>query len=450
MSHSSQNSKFTLNPLILLLSILAVVILSRVMVFNQIYQQTPQSVQRGDTNRYEDPALHLLQHGSLAINPTDPRTTALSITPLYPLFIAGTYKIFGEKNRYALVILQILLSALTILIIYLIAQQLWSQKVALIASLLMALEPLTTLYSQIVLSETLFTFFLVSSLLAFIRFIKTTQFRWALLLGILLTATTMIRPISYYLVFAIILGIGIFKQRISLSWSQVLISALLILIPFLSVTSAWKARNENLTGVYVLNDAMSETLLYYKAKGVLIIQKSLSYEEAQQEILERLPSNIKTPKEQVAAESKLAKEIILGDIASYLKLTLQGLKAIIIGPGLTSQALFYDNKDKGKAENSSTGYKVWYLLLIAYGIAFMLFSYLLSAYGFFRSIQGATPQSSVIHLMMLGVVAYFILISTGHIATDSRMRVPIIPIFVLYASYGAYKVFDKFRKYNKK
>jgi len=98
MSHSSQNSKFTLNPLILLLSILAVVILSRVMVFNQIYQQTPQSVQRGDTNRYEDPALHLLQHGSLAINPTDPRTTALSITPLYPLFIAGTYKIFGEKT----------------------------------------------------------------------------------------------------------------------------------------------------------------------------------------------------------------------------------------------------------------------------------------------------------------------------------------------------------------
>ena len=436
---------FSIKYIFLLLIILSISVFSKITLFNQVYNTSPETVVQSDTRRYEEPALQFLKEGTLAIAPRSEHTTTLSVTPIYSLLIVGIYKAFGENNHHALILAQIIISALTILIIFLIARQLWNTKVALIASGLMAVEPLQTLYSQTVLSETLFTFFLAASLLAFTQLLSTKNyFRWALLLGIMLTLATMTRPISYYLVLCIILGLIIFKQRIAQTWSKLLLICLLILIPFLLTTTYWKARNESLTGVYALNDAMSETMLYYKAKGVLMVGKSLTDDEAQIDILKRLPANFKTPKERADAETKLAKEIILGDMGSYLKLSLNGLKAIILGPGLTSQAMFYDIENYGKSPSGS--YKLWYLLLIAYGIAFMLLTYMLSAYGFFSAFKNATPQASVIHLLMLATIFYFILISTGHTATDSRMRVPIIPIILLYASYGAYKLFETYKK----
>ncbi len=441
-------SIFTL--ILLVCSILFITNAVRILIFDQVFSTTPSSVERGDTSRYEGPALHLLTQGSLAINPKDPHTTALSTTPIYSLFIAASYKTFGLNNRYSVIIIQILLSSLTLLIIFIIAQKIWSQKVAFIAMGLMAIEPLQTLYSQIMLSETLFTLLLASSLLSVTMLLLTQKkMRWALVLGVMITLATMTRPISYYLVFCFVFGLVIFKQYVTKSWLELISITLLILAPLVLTTSAWKARNESLTGVYVLNDAMNETLLYYKAKGVLMVGKSLTPEAAHQEILRQLPSNITTPKEQVEAESKLAKKIILNDLQSYLKLSITGLKAIIFGPGLTSQAQFYDHNEEGR---TNTGYKLWYLLLIGYGITFMLFSYLLSIYGYIQSIKNSTKKEMTLHLLMLGVVIYFFLLSTGHIATDSRMRVPVIPIILLYASYGIINLLDviKSRKIRKK
>ena len=430
------------------LGLIAFLIISsaiKVLIFNQVYDLSPETVIRSDTIRYEAPALELLKTGTLAIAPQSEKTTTLSTTPVYSLYIAGIYKLFGINNHYALIISQILLSTLTIFILFLLAHRLWSRKTAIVVMLLMTIDPLQFLYSQLILSETLFTFFLSSSLLAITSmFFSPQKAKWALIFGIFFTLTTMTRPISYYLLFCIVIGLIIFKKRITRSWSQLFIIILLMLLPFLLTTTAWKLRNENLTGVYVLNDAMSETLLYYKAKGVLITKKSLTDDEAQQEILERLPKNFKTPKERADAETKLAKEIILGDMTSYFKLSLKGLKAIIFGPGLTSQAIFYDDKQRGKTSNNH--YKPWYIILITYGIAFMLITYIFSAYGFLTALRDKSkPPYLVLHLLMLGTIFYFILISTGHTATDSRMRTPIIPIILLYASYGVISLLETVR-----
>lgn len=441
--------------IVVLFVILTLSVLSKLVLFDQVYSLSPKTVIQSDTPRYEEPALQYLKEGTLAIAPQSEKTTTLSTTPVYSLFIVGIYKVFGEKNHPALMIAQIIVSALTLFLIFLLALQLWGSKTAVIVAGLMAIEPLQTLYAQSILSETLFTFFLAFSLLAFTYLLSTkNKFKWALLLGLMLTLATMTRPISYYLVFCIILGLVIFKQYVTHSWSQLLSICLLILLPFLLTTTFWKVRNENLTGVYALNDAMSETLLYYKAKGVLMVANDLSDEEAQKEIIKRLPSAFKTPKERADAESKLAKEIILGDLGSYLKLSLQGIKAIVLGPGLKSQAMFYDYKNKGiktTPGSAESSYKPWYIALIAYGLVFIVITYLFAAYGFFLSFKHANLQHLVIHFLMLGSILYFVLISTGHTAADSRMRTPIIPIILLYASYGLFSLLEaiKSRKIRK-
>ena len=445
----AQQNIFPTKYIFLLLVILSITLLSKITIFNHIYSISPETVIQSDTRRYEEPALQFLNEGTLAIDPHSPQTTTLSTTPIYSLYIAGIYKVMGEKDHHAVVISQIFLSTLTALILFLIAHKLWTPRASLIVLSLMVLEPLQTLYAQMILSETLFIFFLACSLLSFIYLLSSQhKYKWAFALGAMLTLATMTRPISYYLVFSILVGLIIFKQRISQTWPQIMSISLLILLPFILVTSSWKARNESLTGLYVLNDAMSETMLYYKAKGVLMVGKSLSDEEAQQEILKRLPAKFETPKERANAETKLAKEIILADIGSYFKLSLEGIKAIVLGPGLISQAMFYDYHHRGIKSQTSDNkeYKLWYLLLIIYGFGFIVVTYLFSAYGFLRAFKESKQKNTVIHFLMLGTILYFVLISTGHTAADSRMRTPIIPIILLYASYGLAKLIGKIQQ----
>jgi 4-amino-4-deoxy-L-arabinose transferase-like glycosyltransferase len=451
MLHTKKDHNFEIKPFLALLSILSLVLLSRIFIFDYIFEQSPSSLQRNDTIRYEQPALQLLDHGTLAVNPQAPNTTTLSTTPVYSLLIAAVYKASGYQNQYLLIIVQILISTLLVYSIYLIASQLWTKKIGLTAALLMTMDPLQILYSQLMLSEMIFSFFLALSLLSFINLVnKHNKIFWALALGALLTTTTMTKPISYYLVFAIVFGLFIFKREIFNSWREFFLVILLILLPFMVITNSWKSRNEELTGVYALNNALSETLLYFKARGVLMTGKSLDRKEAKNEILNRLPSDLDTPKKQAAAETKLAKEIILADPFSYLKLSAKGAVNFILGIGLSGQALYYDIKDRGKYISQSsktpkglitkieekTGYKFWYLGQMLYSTFFILSTYILVLFGFYYAIKKSTPKEKINHLFLLGVFIYFLLISIGHIDTDSRMRTPVIPILLLYAAYG--------------
>lgn len=433
--------------LILLFIVLIFSTVSRVLLFNDIYNSNPQSIEINDTVRYESPALNLLHNGSLAIDPYSINTSSLSTTPGYSLFIAGIYTLLGE-DRYPLVIAQILASSLTILIIFFIAEKLWTRPIALIASTLMAVEPLQILYSQIIISETLFTLFITFSVLSIIYLFssnnKNCQYKWALILGFSITCATMIKPISYYLVVVIIMSLALSKKQLGYEWKNLAQVLMLIMLPAIFIYGTWQVRNGMLTGVFEINDAKSETLLFWKAKGVLMLRNSLTADEAQLAILKRLPSKFHSFKEKMKVEKELALKIIKNDLGNYVVLSVNSLKSILLGIGLDSQARYYGAETNAKGRNKLTKkktilsmYKPWFLLLIAYSSAFMLLVYLFATYGFISSFNLCTANK-MINYLMLAIIVYFVLISSGHISAYSRMRVPIIPIFILYASYGIY------------
>lgn len=433
--------------LILIFIILVFSTISRVLLFNDIYSSNPQSIELNDTARYEKPALNLLHNGSLAIDPESINTSSLSTTPGYSLFIAGIYSLLGE-DRYFLVLVQILTSSLTILIIFFIAKKLWTTRIALIASILMAVEPLQILYSQIVISETLFTLFITFSVLSIIYLFsskdKHSQYKWALILGFSIACSTMIKPVSYYLVVVIIIGLALSRNQLGYKWKHLARVLVITMLPAILMYSAWQVRNGMLTGVFEINDAKSETLLFWKAKGVLMLKNSLTEDEAQLAILKLLPSKFHSFKEKMKLEKELAVKIIKNDLGNYFLLSVKSLKNIMLGIGLDSQARYYGAETNAKGRNKLVKkknilnmYKPWFLLVIAYSSAFMLLVYLFATYGFISSFNLCTANK-IINYLMLAVIVYFILISSGHISAYSRMRVPIIPIFILYASYGIY------------
>ncbi|MEM8501181.1 MAG: glycosyltransferase family 39 protein [Pseudomonadota bacterium] len=432
-------------------------LLFRSIVFYHSYAAEPDVILDDDSLRYENPALQLLRTGSLAINPDRIDTPTLSVTPAYSVFIAAIYRVFGQ-DRYVLILIQIAISVLTVCAVYLIAARLWSERTGLLAMTIMALDPLQLLYSQLLLSETLFTFFLTVSLFYACMIVTSVQSRYraALLFGIFLAAATMTRPISQYLILPIVVGFTIYRRRLGCTYFELTKLLLLFVLPVVLAIGTWQIRNGQLTGVYALNNAGSETMLYWKAKGVLMRANSFSEAEASKEINNLLPSDIQSLRQKATAERSLAQEIILADLPTYLAFSVEGLKGILFGVGVASQANYYDGYldvstgtdqqiDKGFLSNIEqlAGFQNWFIWLIAYSGAFMIMLYLLFCYGYLNSLRG-NQRSQIFHFMMLGAVLYFIVVSTGHLAAYSRMRVPFLPILALYAANGAYTLAQRY------
>jgi 4-amino-4-deoxy-L-arabinose transferase-like glycosyltransferase len=118
------------------------------------------SWQAGDNAWYLDVARNLRVHlaFSASVNPRYLEPTAFR-PPLYSTLIAALW--FGESTPiFTVLLLQALLGTATVALVYLIARDHFSRRVAVIAGLGLALAPMTGHFTAVILSETLFTFLL--------------------------------------------------------------------------------------------------------------------------------------------------------------------------------------------------------------------------------------------------------------------------------------------------
>lgn len=76
--------------------------------------------------------------------------------PVYPIFMAGIYKLFGQENFLAIKVAQAFVSALTCLLFYAVAYLLFGPTSALWSGWLTAFYPPLIIYSEILVSETIF------------------------------------------------------------------------------------------------------------------------------------------------------------------------------------------------------------------------------------------------------------------------------------------------------
>ena len=106
------------SPRILLVVILGLCLFLRTGAVVAVLDSDPHVVVQADTPTYEQPALALLQNGEFSRSPQDQRPEFLR-TPGYPAFIATVYLIFGQSHA-ALLLMQVFLSTVTVLVVYLL------------------------------------------------------------------------------------------------------------------------------------------------------------------------------------------------------------------------------------------------------------------------------------------------------------------------------------------
>ncbi len=224
-----------------------------------------------DAMGYHQLACNLLDGRGFSLSGSAPYLADTIRTPIYPLFIASIYTVFG-RNPYMVALVQGVLDAGICLLLWKLVYRLTkSQAAALMAGLLYALNPTLWRFSDSLQTETLLAFVIACIALVFSRPISSTliwpRLRKGIVLGLLCGLAVLIKPNVLLVPALVILWLSL-ERGISprVRWAQAattLIFALLIIAP-------WCIRNWITVGRPIISSAFEDNLSHVSATATLI------------------------------------------------------------------------------------------------------------------------------------------------------------------------------------
>ena len=408
-----------------------------------------------DSASYIDTARAFQQTGRFAVSPEKADVPQLIRTPGYSCFISMSFWLFGE--RYApLIALQILLNLGILAMVYYSSNLLWGRTSAFLAVILLSFDIPLFISSLRILTETLFTFTLYLTLSFAVLLVKYSRhvYCFAFLQGFFLALTVLIRPIAYYLIILLsLVNIIFFRTELKLSWKKVAAAGLLFVSPYILIIGSWQIRNYQYSGTTEFSYIQGFNLLFYRGAGIIAQRDGISFREAQyhlgyKELVQSAPEQV------LESIAELNQQWVQKSFQLFfqyplllLKDQFRGFLKMMFMPGeehlleLISDVQETSGPIGDFFTISLRAYiKKWFyekpghFLLFLFAESSLMLLYLSIAFSFWRSsLTKGTP--SRIHLILWGVIVYFIIISAGPEAY-SRFRIPIIPLLAIYGGHG--------------
>ena len=391
-----------------------------------------------DTPTYIDPALRLLRgEGFIADSHR---------TPVYPLFIAFIYRLFGEGSL-PIILAQILLSVLTVFMTYLIGKVLLSEAAGLLAAFLMAISIESITHAFFLLTETLFTSLFLGAILAYVIFRQSRKRIWIFLSGGLMGLSILCRPIATYFPYWFLILVFFdlardMRERVTKAAIYAL-SLLVVIIP-------WMIWNYASIGIATITTISNYNLLFYNAAS-LQANKMEVYEEQVREILrdqvgqvmqERRLSD--TPANRDLVYQELARNIISSDPLRYVYLHLKNDVNNLL-PGVTDLTEILGVTVGGKgtlAILNKDGLlaairyyfedQIWLIGIFAPAIALLVLIYLTDLIG----IGVLVKERNWFALLLLLLPLLYLMLIPGA-PSNQRFRVPAMPYICLLAAQGS-------------
>ena len=435
--------KFKSKEVLLLSIILLLSLAFKLGTFSIVYSDDPSRIMRGiDAYQYDNSARALLETGRFAASPETSDEPETRRTPGYPLFIAAVYSVFGLRH-FPVIAIQIFISILTIALTYAIARTLFKPSVALLSGIILSLDVSSFLESQQLLTETLFTFLLTIAVFAgvYLFLNKKNRLKWALALGIALALSVLVRPIGYYLVFPIIMGLFVYGIFIKWQWKEVLGVVMMVLIPWIVLIGGWHARNFIAADSYEFSTIRGEILFDYEAARIIARKDDTTREEAVS-ILHASVANTADRSSNFYAQKGLS--VIREYPLIFIQNKLYGVRTILLGPRVNALFTYLGIPAEGGGvvrdliKLSGKEYiQKWPIdntLQFAISMSAIIFLHVICAAAVL-SVWGIIRRKNkmlVIHLFTWGVILYLLILSSP----TPRSRVPIMPFIAIYAAVG--------------
>ncbi|MBL7132261.1 MAG: glycosyltransferase family 39 protein [Candidatus Omnitrophica bacterium] len=258
-----KNKKFIIALLI------ALAIKISLFIYAEIH--APQAKFQTDSIIYTQTAENLAKHGAFTRHYNDDGSYSphLLRTPGYPFFLAILH---GKmKIPYSGVILiQIVLTILVAFITYKTALNI-NPRFAYLSALIVLFDSPVTIFSLMLLTETVFLFLISIFMYLFILYLKEKKIKFIILSALIVATLTYVRPVGYF--FGIATGVFIIYFMIRMKLKKLLIHLLIFLIIVYSLIGLWHLRNYRVSGK---NTFSTVTLLAASYRKVLINNDELT------------------------------------------------------------------------------------------------------------------------------------------------------------------------------
>lgn len=161
---------------------------------------------RADALKYFTLASNLIFNDTYSLSTHEPFLNTTYITPGYPLFLALFLSLTTNFATFywAVLITQAVLGASATVLVYLLACRFVPVALAAVGGILVAISPHLTVFSGYMLTETLFIFFLILSILSLVFAHEKQSLSLFVVSGALLAASSLVRP-AYALFIVIII-----------------------------------------------------------------------------------------------------------------------------------------------------------------------------------------------------------------------------------------------------
>lgn len=351
-----------------------------------------------DAMYWDSVAVNIINGNGHALGENESLRPTAFRTPLYSLFLAGTYRIFGHDLLFVRII-QSLLNAISCLLIYIIGKRLFNEWVGAIAFLISGFYPSFIYYSGFIGAESLLLFLFLIVLISLLRFYETISVKHGITTGIITGLATLAKPVFFLFLFFLLpwfLSTNL-KWRILKAWGISFIFTLLVIAP-------WTIRNFIVFDSFILLSTEGGQT-FWTSNNSIADGTGSWYKEFEEMVPSELPE---TEREKIWYTKTFG--FIRNNPGKFLLLIP---KKII--------RLYRLYPQEGYSNDVTRGVQI--ISLSSYGLILPF-----AAFGFFRSLRG----NKKILLMHLSILYFTLLAAVFYGST--RLRLPIEPILIIFAS----------------
>jgi hypothetical protein len=213
------------------------------------------STDSGDSYEYVALAQTMLSDGRFAMSSISAPETFR--TPAYPLFISGI--LATTKDIVYVPLFQIILSALSAALIFLICVRFFTRSVGVTAALLFAIDPAGPMVTFVSMADMLFVFLLLIGTYTLVKYEPVV--RWQVFLsGVVIGVSVLTRPIGLY-IFPLYVAWLLWGGRYN--WKQAFKIAGIFLAGVFLVVAPWIARNYEYSGHATISSIGVYNFLFY-------------------------------------------------------------------------------------------------------------------------------------------------------------------------------------------
>ena len=261
------------------------------------------------------------------------KTYETNRTPGYPFVIAGAKLIASDQWKWIVIFFQYGMNILAVMVFYdLLSLLIHNQKAVNLATFLAVINLHDIYFANLILTDSLFQSIILIGIYFFVRFLLRFKTSFLVMAMACMSIAAFIRPSGYYLPFAVLIGVAVitfrnFKQLCKFS----IIIFLIGIVPLL----CWQHRNYRVADFNGFSSITTINLYYYHCAGINAVLNGTDFYTEQEKLMNN-PELIELQKSMTlpAAEQKLAEEIILTHIPTYILLNIQGAGFIMLFPGV--------------------------------------------------------------------------------------------------------------------